>query len=190
MSCRRRSKSLVSIARTKVSPTAAMVAAWPGVIAPSASAEVTAFIAAAISAALSIGGNAKLTVRSRQAGRTRSMQSLIAVGSPPSASSTALRVKVSDSPASSAAAASVVLLREPVRPPAGLPDRPLSNGRPRTRPSRFGEAPSAIDTSYALRPTCTDPLGRDAKDYAMLIRQFYGRISQRKPYTELQRRLA
>src|SRR6202035_3827593 len=54
MSCSRRSKSLVSIARTKVSTTAAMVAASPGVIAPPASAEVTAFIAAAMSAALSI----------------------------------------------------------------------------------------------------------------------------------------
>ena len=119
----------------KVSTTAAIVAASPGVIAPSANAEVTAFIAAAISAALSIGGSANLTVRSRQAGRIRSRQSRIAVGSPTSASSTALRVKASDSPSSNAAAAMVVLLREPVRRPAGLPERPLSNGRPRTRPS-------------------------------------------------------
>src|SRR5271169_4254451 len=101
------------------------------------------------------------------------MQSRIAVGSPPSASSTALRVNASDSPASSAAAASVVLLQEPVRRPAGLPDRPLSNGRPRTRPGGFGETPSAIAISSA------DPRYGDAKDYAMLIRQFYGRITQR-----------
>src|SRR5438094_19529 len=60
MSCSRRSKSLVSIARTKVSTTATIVAASPGVIAPSANAEVTAFIAAAISAAPSIGGSAKI----------------------------------------------------------------------------------------------------------------------------------
>ena len=53
---KRRSKSLVSIARTKVSTTAAIVAASPGVITPPASAEVTAFIAGAMSAALSIGG--------------------------------------------------------------------------------------------------------------------------------------
>jgi hypothetical protein len=66
-----------------VSTTAATVAASPGVIAPSANGEVTALIAAAISAALSIGGSAKLTVRSRQAGKTRSMQSRIAAGSPP-----------------------------------------------------------------------------------------------------------
>jgi hypothetical protein len=151
MSCSRRSKSLVSIARTKVSTTAAIVAASPGAIAPSASAEVTAFITAAISAALSIGGSTNLTARSRQAGRTRSMQSLIAVGSPLNASSTALRVKASDSPASSAAAASVVLLQDPVRRRAGLPDRPLSNGRPRTRPGGFGEAPSAIATSFCRR---------------------------------------
>jgi hypothetical protein len=66
------------------------------VMAPAASAEVTAFIAGPISAALSIGGNSNLTVRSRQGGRTRSMQSRIAVGSPARASSTVLLVKTSD----------------------------------------------------------------------------------------------
>lgn len=88
-SCRRRSKSLVSIARTKVSTTAAIVAASPGVIMPSAGAEVTAFIAAAMSAALSIGGKTNFTTRSRHGGRMRSMQSRNAVGSPTSAASTA-----------------------------------------------------------------------------------------------------
>jgi hypothetical protein len=43
------------------------------------------------------------------------------------------------------------LLQEPVRRPAGLPDRPLSNGRPRTRPGGFGETPSAIATSFCRR---------------------------------------
>src|SRR6478752_1144854 len=52
-SCRRRSKLLASIARTKVSTTAAILSASRGVIAALASAEVTAFIAAAISWALS-----------------------------------------------------------------------------------------------------------------------------------------
>ncbi|HYZ40788.1 MAG TPA: hypothetical protein VE687_09195 [Stellaceae bacterium] len=63
---------------------AAILPASPGVIWPPASAAVTAFIAAAMSAALSIGGNANLTVRSRHGGRRRSRQSRIAVGSPAS----------------------------------------------------------------------------------------------------------
>jgi hypothetical protein len=83
--------------------------------------------------ALSIGGNANFTVRSRQGRRMRSRQSRIAVGSPARASSTALRVNASDSPASNAAAASVALLREPLCRP-GLPDRPFSNARPRGFP--------------------------------------------------------
>jgi hypothetical protein len=88
--------------RTNVSTTAAIVPASPGVITPPASAEVTAFIAVAMSwafsprglsrGALSIGGNANLTVRSRQGGKMRSRQSRIAVGSPTRASSTTLRV--------------------------------------------------------------------------------------------------
>ena len=59
-----------------------------GVITPPASAEVTAFIAPAMSAALSIAGKTNLTVRSRQ--------SRMAVGSPTRASS-ALRVNASAS---------------------------------------------------------------------------------------------
>ena len=90
-----------------------------------ASAEVTAFIAAETSAAFSIGGNSNLTARSRHGGKMRSMQSRSAVGSPASASSTALRVKASDSPSSSTAAASVFLLRAPTGRPAGCPTGPL-----------------------------------------------------------------
>ena len=72
----------------------------------------------------------------------RSMQSRSAVGSPAGANSTALRVKASDSPSSSTAAASVFLLREPTGRPRGLPDRPFTNGRPRTGPG--GEGTSVI----------------------------------------------
>jgi hypothetical protein len=50
-----------------------IIAGSPGVIMPPASAEVTALIAAAMSAALSIGGNTNLAVRSRQGGRMRSI---------------------------------------------------------------------------------------------------------------------
>jgi len=50
-------------------------------------------------------------------------------GRPASAISTALRVNASDSPASSAAAASVALLREPVAGRRGCPTGPLLNGR-------------------------------------------------------------
>ena len=74
------------------------------------------------------------------------MHSRSAVGSPVSASSTALRVRASDSPSSNAAAM-VALLREPVRRPAGWPERPFSNGRPRARRGGFGENPSAIAIS-------------------------------------------
>jgi hypothetical protein len=77
----------------------------------------------------------------------RSRQSRIAVGSPPRASSTARRVNASDSPARNAAAASVALLREPVRRPSGLRDRPFLYGRPRARPGGFGESPLAIVVS-------------------------------------------
>jgi hypothetical protein len=47
-------------------------AASPGVVSPWASAEITAFIAAAMFAGLSIGGSLNLTARSRQTGRRRS----------------------------------------------------------------------------------------------------------------------
>jgi hypothetical protein len=67
--------------------------------------------------ALWIGGKANFTVRSRQGRKMRSRQSRIAVGSLKRASSTPLRVNASDSPASNAAAASVALLREPIRRP-------------------------------------------------------------------------
>jgi hypothetical protein len=50
------------------------------VMTPSASAALTAFIAGAISAGLSIDGTANLTARSRHGGKMRSRQSRIAVG--------------------------------------------------------------------------------------------------------------
>jgi hypothetical protein len=58
------------------------------------------------------------------------MHSRSTVGSPTSASSTALRVNASASLVRNAAAAIVVLLRQPIRRRGGVPDRPLSNGRP------------------------------------------------------------
>jgi hypothetical protein len=90
-------------------------------------AEVTAFVAAAMPAALSIGGKTSFTAHSRHGGRIRSRQGCMAVGSPASASSTALRVKASDSPASSAAAVSLFLLRAPARATGGVARPALSN---------------------------------------------------------------
>ena len=80
-----------------------------------------------------------------------SRQSRSAVGSPASASSTALRVNASASPSSSTAAASVFLLREPYRRPVGLPDRPFTNGRPRT--GSGGESTSVIRISLVRAAT-------------------------------------
>jgi hypothetical protein len=51
------------------------------------------------------------------------------------------------------------LLREPVRRPAGLPDRPFSYGRPRTRPSGFGENPSAICISSIQSAAIQNAIG-------------------------------
>jgi len=150
----------------------AIVSASPGVISPRASPEVTASIARETSWAdgplvspvrpPSIGGRLNLMVRSRHGGSTRSIQSRIAVGSPASAISTALRVNASASPASSVAAASVVLLREPRRRPPGLPDRPFSNGRPRTRPGGFRESRSLIVISV-VQPQARAPGGAIGK---------------------------
>ena len=53
-------------------------------------------------------------------------------------------VNASASLASKAAAAIAVLLRQPTRRPRGLPDRPFSNGRPRTGPGAFGAIPSVM----------------------------------------------
>jgi hypothetical protein len=113
------------------------VAASPGVISPLTSAAVTACIAAEMSSVLSIGGEVNLTARSRHGGRIRSMQSRIAVGSPASASSTAMRVRAADSPREKRCGGECRLIAEPSRRPAGLPDRPFSNGRPRARPGSF-----------------------------------------------------
>jgi hypothetical protein len=60
--------------------------------------------------------------------------------SPSSAFSTALRLSASASPSSNASTAIVVLLREPLGRPAGLPLLPGSNGRPRG----FAAALSAV----------------------------------------------
>jgi hypothetical protein len=164
------SKSLVSMVSTKVVNTLAMAWASPGEMTPPASAAVTAPIASAISAALLIGGSANSTARSR--GKIRSRHSRIANGSPARAASTALRVSVSASLASSFWAAIVALLREPNRRPAGFPDCPLGNGRPRTRSDGFSATLSTIRTSLHWRQPRRH---RDRLKCAMLIGQFYGR---------------
>ena len=133
--------------RSGTANSTAIVAAAPGVITPPASAEVTAFIAAAMPWTFSPPALSRGSTLDRRQGelhhavaagrQERSRQSRNAVGSPTKANSTALRAKVSASPASSAAAAIAVLLRQPTRRPSGLPDRPFSNGRPRTRPGGF-----------------------------------------------------
>ena len=100
------------------------------------------------SAALSIGGKANLTMRSRQGGRMRSRQSRSAVGSPTSASSTALRVNASASPARNAAeqrSSSCCGSRPGGR--RDCPTGPSRTGRPRTRPGRLGVNPSVIGIS-------------------------------------------
>jgi hypothetical protein len=121
------------------------------VIAPLATAELTAFIAAAMSwafspRALSRGG--ALDRRQCEFYRAFAARRQDALEAKPNrsrvAAESALHVKASDSPARNAAAASVALLREPVCRPAGLPNRPFSYGRPRARPSGLGEIPSAI----------------------------------------------
>jgi hypothetical protein len=82
----------------------------------------------------------------------RSMHSRNAVGSPTSTSLTALRNNASASPARNTAAAMVVLLRQETQRPSGLPDRPFSNGRPRTRCVGCGASSSIIDISFVRRP--------------------------------------
>ena len=71
-----------------------------------------------MSAALSIGGRASSTERSRRGATVRSRQSRKAVGSPARASSTALRLNAVASPSSSSCAARVDRLIEP----RGRPD--------------------------------------------------------------------
>ena len=46
------------------------------------------------------------------------------------------------------AAAGVALLREPLRRPPGLHDRPLSSGRPRNRAGSFSEMSSVMVAFY------------------------------------------
>jgi hypothetical protein len=127
--------------RSGIANSAAIVAASPNEIMPPASAEVTAFIAGAMSAA-SIGGEANMIVRSRHGGRTRSRQSRIAderqrhglVGQGLGLAREQCR------------AGDGRLVAAATRRPAGLLDRPFSNGRPHP-PRRFGVRPSVIGIS-------------------------------------------
>jgi hypothetical protein len=147
------SKSLVSIARTKVSTIWLSLNASSGVMAPCAAALTIVPIAAAMSEALRIGGTASWIGRSRRGAMMRSRQIRSAPSLPPSASSTAFRFSASASLSKSASAASVALLRAPGRRPAGLPDRPFSNGRPGPLAGCFCSESTAMPiSSMAKRP--------------------------------------
>src|SRR5271165_1061393 len=127
---------------------------------------------------LSIGGSANLTVRSRHGGRIRSRHSRMAVGPPTSAKSIAFWVKASDPASSNAAAASVALFRDPARRPAGLPDRPFWNGRPRGSPGGFGKSPSAMCIS--LNQSAARSTARHRPEYSILIWQLLYRHNRNR----------
>jgi hypothetical protein len=95
-----------------------------------------------------------LTARDFTAGASRSIQSLSAVVSPAMARSTHLRVKASASPSRSSCTAMVALCRAPLGLPAGLPDIPFRNGRPRCFPGVFSASVmgycAAIGSSVAM----------------------------------------
>src|SRR5208282_4885873 len=126
----RLSKSRISIALAKVSTTFANSAASAGASAPRATAAAIVSIAAARSAGLRIGGSASGTSRSRCGAIRRSRQSRKAAGSPPRASSTALRVKASASPSSSRWAACVDRLRHPCGAARRIAGTPLLERAP------------------------------------------------------------
>ena len=149
--------------RSGIANSAPIVAASPGVITPPASAEVTAFIAAAMSWAFSpraLSRGSTLDRRQGELDRTFAALRQNAFDAQPQRCRVpdqrqldGLAVKASASPASNAAAAIIVLLRQPTRRPRGLPDRPFSNGRPRTRPGAFGAFDrSSISFGFDRRP--------------------------------------
>jgi hypothetical protein len=108
--CNRLSKSLVSIARTKVSAQLEGLVGRDGALRRRLDDRP---IAAAMSEALRIGGTASWIGRSRRGAMMRSRQSRSAPSLPPRASSTAFRLSASASLSKSASAASVALLRAP-----------------------------------------------------------------------------
>ena len=59
-----------------------------------------------------------------------------------------------------------------------VPDRPLSNGRPRTRPGGFDAIPSVINISSAQ--PAGHSRGRPRPTYDVLIRQFYDHRHRRR----------
>jgi len=84
----------------------------------------------------------------------RSRQIRSAPSLPPSASSTAFRLSASASLSKSASGASVALLLAPRGRPAGLPNRPFSNGRPGPLAGRFCSEFAAMPIfSVAKRPS-------------------------------------
>jgi hypothetical protein len=126
---------------------------------PPASADVTAFIAAAMSWAFSpraLSRGSTLDRRQGELDRTFAALRQNAFDAQPQRCRVpdqrqldGLAVKASASPASNAAAAIIVLLRQPTRRPRGLPDRPFSKGRP-------GPAPVLL---VQFHQSSTSPLG-------------------------------
>jgi hypothetical protein len=114
-----------------------------------------------MSEALRIGGTASWIGRSRRGAMMRSRQSRNAPSLPPRASSTAFRLSASASLSNSASAASVALLRAPAGRPAGLPDRPFSNGRP---------GPLLAVSAANLQP-CSSPLRQSGPSRAAISPQ-------------------
>ena len=154
------------IARRHASTKPATAAASAGVIRPSATAARTALIALAASWALVIVGTANSISRSLRGGTSRSMHSRSAVVSPASASSTAFRVRASASPSSNDSAAIVERLREPRGRPAGLPDWPGRNGRPRCFGAVFSRSICSPPFVRCRRARMDESMGR-TRPYAL-----------------------
>src|SRR5262249_5026125 len=93
--------------------------------------------------------------------------------SPASAASTALRVNRSASPSNKVAAANVAVFLEPRHRPAGLPDCPDWNSRPRRRP-RHNSVAQRVDfaallmlllyTQYGIASMAISRLGRSSPE--------------------------
>ncbi len=177
-SFKRRSKSLVSIARTKVSTTAAVVAASPGVITPAASAEVTTSSrercrqrsrSAARRTSPCVRGTAAGCVRCTAATRSGRRPAPVRrpCGSTPRPPPRAVTQRRWSSCCGSR--------------PGGRGDCPTGLFRtaaPRTRPGVFGESSSVIDVSLVQR--AGPSRNRSSWEYVVLIGQFRSRHHRSK----------
>ena len=81
----------------------------------------------------------------------------------------------SNPPSSRAAAASVFWLRDPARLPAGWPDRPFANSRPRACFGGFGKSASVIGISLVNRRCRFRPRDRRKMLFRhfLLLRQYW-----------------